>query len=193
MSLIRDPDNRPSPSHSVAPLVASASAIGREVRVSVSALRWGRATARGEFPLDLNKYLRFGVWGRREKNLQRCRLGVHMHGPSWSWWSWSAVGGPGSPHSDSVFRSNTSTDQTNRDQTRFGWRRGVVHLHSPLPARSRQAGATVRRGRPLAAGEPRHLQRHREHLAAARIHTPLGRQARRRCSIPQRYFSMDVP
>ena len=82
--------------------------------------------------------------------MQRCRLGVHMHGPSWSGWSGSAVGGPGSPHSDSVFRSNTSTDQTNRDQTRFGWRRGVVRLHSPLPARSRQAGATVRRGRPLA-------------------------------------------
>ena len=55
--------------------------------------------------------------GSSRKNLQRCRLGVHMHGPSWSWWSWSAVGGPGSPHSDSVFRSNTSTDQTNRDQT----------------------------------------------------------------------------
>ena len=25
------------------------------------------------------------------------------------------------------------------------------------------------------------------------LHTPLGRQARRRCSIPQRYFSMAVP
>ncbi len=131
--------------------------------------------------------------GSSRKNLQRCRLGVHMHGPSWSWWSWSAVGGPGSPHSDSVFRSNTSTYQDQRDQTRFRMARGVVHLHSPLPARSRQAGATVRRGRPFAAGEPRHLQRHREHLAAARIHTPLGRQARRRCSIPQRYFGMDVP
>ena len=131
--------------------------------------------------------------GSARENLQRCRLGVHMHGPSWSGRSGTAVGGPGSPHSDSVFRSNTSTDQTNRDQTRFGWRRGVVHLHSPLPARSRQAGATVRRRRPFAADEPRHLQRHREHLAAARIHTPLGRQARRRCSIPQRYFSMDVP
>ncbi len=35
-----------------------------------------------------------------------------MHGPSWSWWSWSAVGCPGLPHSDLVFRSNTSTDQT---------------------------------------------------------------------------------
>ena len=34
-----------------------------------------------------------------------------MHGPSWSGWSGSAVGGPGSPLSDSVFRSNTSTDQ----------------------------------------------------------------------------------
>ena len=34
-----------------------------------------------------------------------------MHGLSWSWWSWSAVGGPGSPHSDSVFRSNTSTTE----------------------------------------------------------------------------------
>ena len=131
--------------------------------------------------------------GSSRKNLQRCRLGVHMHGPSLSGMSGTAVGGPGSPHSDSVFRSNTSTDQTNRDQTRFGWRRGVVHLHSPLPARSRQAGATIRRRRPFAAGEPRHLQRHREHLAAARIHTPLGRQARRRCSIPQRYFGMDVP
>ena len=107
-------------------------------------------------------------------------------------WSANAVGCPGLPHSDSVFRSNTSTDQTSRDQTCFGWRRGVVHLHSPLPARSRQAGATVRRRRPFAADEPRHLQRHREHLAAARIHTP-GRQARRRCSIPQRYFSMHVP
>ena len=130
--------------------------------------------------------------GSARKDLQRCRLGVHMHGPSLSGMSGTAVGGPGSPHSDSVFRSNTSTDQTNRDQTRFGWRRGAFHLHSPLPARSRKAGSTVRRGRPFAAGVPRHLQRHREHLAAARIHTPLGRQARRRCSIPQRYFSMVV-
>jgi hypothetical protein len=134
--------------------------------------------------------------GSASKDLQRCRLGVHMHGPSWSGWSGSAVGGPGSPHSDSVFRSNKLTG-TNRptgiDRTRFGWRRGVVHLHSPLPARSRQAGATIRRGRPFAEGEPRHLQRQREHLAAARIHTPPGRQARRQCSIPQRYFSMAMP
>ena len=36
-----------------------------------------------------------------------------MHGPIWSGRSGNAVGGPGSPHSDSVFRSNTSTDQTN--------------------------------------------------------------------------------
>jgi hypothetical protein len=92
-----------------------------------------------------------------------------------------------------LLRGSTSTEKTNRDQTRFGWRRGVIHLHSPLQARSRQAGATVRRRRPFAADEPRHLQRHREHLAAARIQTPLGRQARRRCSNPQRYFSMDVP
>jgi len=33
---------------------------------------------------------------------------VHVHGPSWSGRSGTAVGGPGSPHSDSVFRSNTS-------------------------------------------------------------------------------------
>jgi hypothetical protein len=131
--------------------------------------------------------------GSARKDLQRCRLGVHMHGPSLSGMSGTAVGGPGSPHSDSVFRSNTGTDQTNRDRTRFGWRRGVVHLHSPLPARSRKAGATIRRGRPFAEGEPGHLQRQREHLAAARIRTPLGRQARRQCSIPQRYFSMAMP
>jgi hypothetical protein len=133
--------------------------------------------------------------GSARKDFQRCRLGVHMHGPSLSGMSGTAVGGPGSPHSDSVFRSNTGklTDQTNRDRTRFGWRRGVVHLHSPLPARSRKAGATIRRGRPFAEGELGHLQRHREHLAAARIRTPLGRQARRQCSIPQRYFSMAMP
>ena len=57
--------------------------------------------------------------GSASKDLQRCRPGVHMHGPSRSWWSWSSVGGPGSPHSDSVFRSNTSTDQTNRDKPPF--------------------------------------------------------------------------
>ena len=131
--------------------------------------------------------------GSARKNLERCRLGVHMHGPSWSGRSGTAVGGPDSPHSDSVFRSNTSTTDLKNPLDVTGWRRGVVHLHSPLPARSRQAGATIRRGRPFAAGEPRHLQRHREHLAAAKIHTPLGRQARRRCSIPQRYFSMAVP
>ena len=72
-----------------------------------------------------------------------------MHGPRWSAWSANAVGCPGLPHSDSVFRTNTSTNQTNRDQNCFGWRRGVVHLHSPLSARSRQAGATVRRRDPL--------------------------------------------
>ena len=51
--------------------------------------------------------------GSASNHLQRCRPGVHMHGPSWSGRSGTAVGGPGSPHSDSVFRSNTSTDQTN--------------------------------------------------------------------------------
>jgi len=41
--------------------------------------------------------------GSTRKDLQRCRLGVHMHGPSLSGMSGTAVGGPGSPHSDSVF------------------------------------------------------------------------------------------
>ena len=132
----------------------------------------GHGTGRNSVTLkQVSEVLSMGsAW----KTLELCRLGVHMHGPSWSGWSGSAVGCPGSPHSDSVFysvfRSNTSTDQTNRDQTRFGWRRGVVHLHPPLPARSRQAGATVRRRRPFAADEPRHLQRHREHLAAEDTH-----------------------
>ncbi len=49
--------------------------------------------------------------GSAWKPLRQCRLGVHMHGPSLSGMSGTAVGGPGSPHSDSVFRSNTSTDQ----------------------------------------------------------------------------------
>ena len=34
-----------------------------------------------------------------------------MHGPSWSGRSGTAVGGPGSPLSDSVFRSKTSTTE----------------------------------------------------------------------------------
>jgi hypothetical protein len=45
--------------------------------------------------------------GSAWKPLQLCGLGARMHGPRWS----NAIGGPGSPHSDSVFRSNTSTDQ----------------------------------------------------------------------------------
>ena len=163
------------------------------LRIQLSFPLFGSGHGTGRISVTLKQVSEVRSIGSASKDLQRCRLGVHMHGPSWSGWSGSAVGGPGSPHSDSVFRSNTSTYQDQRDQTRFRMARGVVHLHSPLPARSRQAGATVRRGRPLAAGEPRHLQRHRQHLAAARIHTPLGRQARRRCSIPQRYFGMDVP
>ena len=128
--------------------------------------------------------------GSARKNLQRCRLGVRMHGPSWSGRSGTAVGGPGSPHSDSVFRSNTSTDQTNRDQNRFRWSRGVVHLHSPLPARSR------RQVPPLGVGDP-FPQVSRDTCSGTASIWPLrgytlGRQARRRCSIPQRCFSMAV-
>ena len=85
--------------------------------------------------------------GSARKDLQLCRLGVHMHGPSLSGMSGTAVGGPGSPHSDSVFRSNTSTDLTNRDQP-VGWRRGVVHLHSPY----RRDPAT--QVPPLGVGDP---------------------------------------
>ena len=44
--------------------------------------------------------------GSAWKTLQLCGLGVRMHGPRWPAWSANAVGGPGSPHSDSVFRSN---------------------------------------------------------------------------------------
>ena len=113
-----------------------------------------------------------------------------MHGPRWSAWSANAVGCPGSPHSDSVFRSNTSTDQTNRDQNRFRWSRGVVHLLSPLPARSR------RQVPPLGVGDP-FPQVSRDTCSGTASIWPLrgytlGRQARRRCSIPQRYFSMAV-
>jgi hypothetical protein len=39
MSLMLDPDSSPGPSHSAAPFVASASAIGREAGLSVSADR----------------------------------------------------------------------------------------------------------------------------------------------------------
>ena len=39
-----------------------------------------------------------------------------MHGPRWPAWSANAVGGPGSPHSDSVFRSNTSTRQKSQNR-----------------------------------------------------------------------------
>ena len=56
--------------------------------------------------------------GSSRKNLQRCLLGVRMHVPSWSWWSWSAVGGPGSPHSDSVLGQIPVPTKTN-EQTRF--------------------------------------------------------------------------
>ena len=152
----------------------------------------GSGHGTGRISVTLKQVSEVRSIGSARKDLQRCRLGVHMHGPSWSGRSGTAVGCPGLPHSDSVFRSNTSTTDLKNPFDVTRWRRGVVHLHSPLPARSRQAGATIRRRRPFAAGEPRHLQRHREHLAAARIHTPLGRQARRRCSIPQRYFGMVV-
>jgi hypothetical protein len=40
MSLMLDPDSKPSPSQAIAPSTACSSAIGSEVRLSVSAERW---------------------------------------------------------------------------------------------------------------------------------------------------------
>ena len=87
--------------------------------------------------------------GSSRKNLQRCRLGVHMHGPSWSWWSWSAVGGPGSPHSDSVFRSNT-TEYRPRPTSKpvFGWR-GALFTYTRHYRRD-----PARQVPPLGVGDP---------------------------------------
>ena len=61
-----EPDSRPSPSHSAAPEVAFAKAIGRETGVSVSAVKWVARDCR------LGSKLRFEV------PFELCGRGIHV-------------------------------------------------------------------------------------------------------------------
>ena len=113
-----------------------------------------------------------------------------MHGPRWSGRSGNAVGGPGSPHSDSVFRSNYLIQVPTRPTEIEPVSDGVGALFTYTRHYRRDPARQVP---PL--GVKDHLpQVSRETCSGTASIWPLrgytlGRQARRRCSIPQRYFT----